>query len=145
MEEVEERNKGWKPIPLPLKVLTALFAFWILGSVLNLSNLFENGMPFFGVFVYGATAIVLPILLDIVGPMVFLFALWNRKPWGPKWAFSYIGMFILNGLVALFAVREDLGLAQLLVPTIVSIVFVVVIYWKRNYFEHTPSLDSASG
>ncbi len=138
IEEIVVKEKGWKPIPLPLKVLFVVFIFWLVGSVMNLPNLFENGLPLFGNFVYGMTAALIVLLLDIIGPVTFLFALWNRKSWAAKWAFAYIGIFILNNTVALFTVREELGLQQILVPTIASLVFLAVIFWKRNYFEQTP-------
>jgi len=135
MEETVKNEKGWKPIPLPLKILFVVFILWSVGSVMNLPNLFKNGLPLFGVFVYGSTAALIAIFLDIIGPMTFLLALWNRKSWAAKWAFSYIGFFILNSAVALFTVSEELGTPQILAPTIASIIFVVVIYWKRNYFN----------
>ena len=138
MEEIVKMEKGWKPIPAALKILFVVFILWSVGSVMNLPNLFETGLPLLGVFVYGITAALIVLLLDIIGPMTFLFALWNRKSWAAKWAFSYIGIFILNSAIALFTAREELGLPQILVPTIASIIFLVVIYWKRNYFEQTP-------
>ena len=138
LEETVSKEKGWKPIPLPLKILFVVFILWLVGSVMNLPNLFENGLPLFGKFVYGMTAALIVLLLDIIGPVTFLFALWNRKSWAPIWAFAYIGIFILNSTVALFTVREELGLPQLLVPTIASFIFLAVIFWKRNYFRQTP-------
>jgi len=138
LEETVSKEKGWKPIPLPLKILFVVFILWLVGSVMNLPNLFENGLPLFGKFVYGMTAALIVLLLDIIGPVTFLFALWNRKSWAPIWAFAYIGIFILNSTVALFTVREELGLPQLLVPTIASFIFLAVIFWKRNYFKQTP-------
>ena len=137
-EETAAKDKGWKPIPLPLKVLFVVFILWLAGSVMNLPNLYENGLPLFGNFVYGMTAALVVLLLDIIGPVTFLFALWNRKSWAAKWAFAYIGIFILNNTVALFTVREELGLPQILVPTIVSFIFLAVIFWKRKYFKETP-------
>ncbi len=137
MEETVAKEKGWKPIPLPLKILFVVFVLWLVGSVMNLPNLFENGLPLFGSFVYGMTAALIVLLLDIIGPVTFLFALWNRKSWAAKWAFAYIGIFILNNTVALFTVREELGLSQILVPTIASLVFLAVIFRKRNYFKQT--------
>jgi len=135
MEEPMKKEMGWKPIPLSLKILFVLFILWSIGAVLNLPNLYESGLPLLGVFVYGVVASVVAILLDIVGPMAFLYALWNRKSWAPKWALSYIGFFILNSIVALLTVREELGLMQILVPTIASVIFFAVIYWKRGYFK----------
>jgi len=135
MEEPMKKEMGWKPIPLSLKILFIVFILWSIGTILNLSNLYQSGLPLLGMFVYGAVASVVAILLDIVGPMTFLYALWNRKSWAPKWALSYIGFFILNSIVALFTVRAELGPVQILVPTIASVIFFAVIYWKRGYFK----------
>lgn len=104
---------------------------------MNLPNLFENGLPLFGTYVHGAAAAVVVLLLDIIGPIVFLFALWNRKSWAAKWALAYIGIFILNSAVALLTLRDELGLPQILVPTIASMIFLAVIHWKRDYFRQT--------
>ena len=51
-----------------------------------------------------------------------------------KWAFFYIGLFVLNGIVALLTVVDQLGSAQILVPNIASLFFLAVIYWKLSYF-----------
>lgn len=134
MRTIATDQKGWKPIPLPLKVLSVVFILWSVGAAMNLPNLYKNGLPLFGTFVYGPTAFLVVMLLDIIGPLTFLFALWNRKPWAAKWAFTYIGIFILNSVVAFFTVRDQLGLPQILVPTTVSLIFLAVIFWKRDYF-----------
>jgi hypothetical protein len=135
MKEIMGRKKGWKPVPLSLKILFVIFILWSVGSVLNAPNLYESGLPLFGVFVHGVTAILVVLLLDIVGPMTFLYALWNRKSWATVWALSYISVFILNSIVAFFTVREQLGLMQILIPTIASVIFFIVIYKKRIYFK----------
>ncbi|WP_372798572.1 hypothetical protein, partial [Litorivivens sp.] len=133
----ETLEKGWKPIPLPLKILFVALVLWLVGYVINLPNLYENGMPLFGTFVYGMSATFLPLLLDSIGPVVFLFTLWSRKSWAVNWAFAYNGIFILNDLVAFFTVRKELGTPQILVPTIASLVFLAIIFWKRSYFKQT--------
>jgi len=135
METIENEGKGWKPIPLALKILSVVLILWAIGAVMNLPNLLENGLPLFGVFVYGVLAVLVVLLLDIIGPITFLFALWNRTSWGPKWAFTYLGIFILNSAVAFFTAREQLGLPQILISTVASIIFFAVIYWKRGYFD----------
>lgn len=128
------RTTGWRPIPLALKVLSVVMLLWAIGSAMNLSNLIENGLPVLGTFVFGIGALLVVLFLDFIGPAVFLYALWNRKPWGVKWAFFYIGLFVLNGIVALLTVSDQLGFAQILVPNIASLLFLSVIYWKRSYF-----------
>ena len=135
MKESMEKEKGWKPIPLSLKILFFVFIFWTVGSILNAPNLYTSGLPLFGVFVYGITASIVVLLLDIVGPMTFLYALWNRKSWAAVWALSYISLFILNSAIAFFTVREQLGLVQILIPTIASVIFFIVIYNQRSYFK----------
>jgi hypothetical protein len=140
LEGTAIEDSGWKPIPLPLKVIFIVFVLWMVGAVMNLPNLIENGMPIYGTFVYGTSAAIFPLLVDFIGPAIFLFALWNRRPWAALWAFAYNGIFILNNTVALFTVREDLGVPQILVPTIASVIFLAVIFWKRDYFEQTSNL-----
>jgi len=135
-------EKGWKPIPLSLKVLFVVFVLWSIGSVLNISTRYESGLPFFGVFVYGIVASLIVLLLDVVAPITFLFALWNRKSWAASFALSYIAVFILNSTVAFFSVREQLGLMQILIPLLVNIIFITVIYKTRNYFKLNLPLNS---
>jgi len=108
------KQTGWKPIPLSLKILSVLFVLWIIGSVMNISARYELGLPFFGMWVTGIIASVIVLLLDIVGPIAFLFGLWNRKSWALPVAYTYMGIFILNSAVALFTVREQLGLMPIL-------------------------------
>ena len=131
-------ESGWKPIPLALKILFVVFILWLVGAVMNLPNLMANGLPLFGNFIFGVPAALVVLCLDVIGPVTFLYALWNRKSWAAKWAFAYIGFFIVNSTVALLTVRDVLGLPQILVPTIASLIFLVVIFWKRDYFEQTP-------
>jgi hypothetical protein len=135
VDKTARDGKGWRPIPLPLKVLSVVMVLWSVGSMINLPNLMENGLPLLGNFVYGLPAFLVALLLDIIGPLVFLLGLWNRKSWAAKWAFTYIGIFIVNSAFALFTVRDQLGLPQILAPAIGSILFLAVIYWKREYFS----------
>lgn len=129
------KEMGWKPIPLSLKILFVVFILWSIGSVFAIPMRYESGLPFLGVFVYGIVASLIVLLLDVVAPITFLFALWNRKLWAASFAFSYIAVFILNSTVAIFTVREQLGLMPILIPLLVNIIFLTVIYKKRNYFK----------
>lgn len=137
LENNAARSSGWKPIPLPLKILSGVFVLWVVGAAMNLPNLMTNGLPLFGQFVFGAAALPLVIYVDVIGPLVFLFALWTRKSWGVKWVFAYNGLFILNNMIAFFVLRDVLGLPQILVPTFVSALFLGVIFWQRGYFAKT--------
>jgi len=96
---------------------------------------FELGLPFMGVFVYGIIASLIVLLLDILGPLAFLYALWKRKSWGPAVAYAYMGVFILSSIIAFFTVREQLGTIQVLIPMVVTLIFVSVIYNSKDYFK----------
>lgn len=135
MMTTTDREHGWKPIPTSLKILFGVLVFWTLGSMMGLSMRYEAGLPFFGVYVYGLIAGLVVVLLDVVAPVTFLFALWTRKSWGPKFACTYMSLFILNSVVAFFMFREQLGLVQILIPTLVNIIFMGVIYASRKYLE----------
>ena len=130
------KEKGWKPIPLSLKILSVVFVLWVVGSVFAIPSRYELGLPFLGVFVDGIVAIIIVLLLDIIAPITFLFALWNRKSWAVSFALSYTAFFILNGIIAFFTFGEQLGLMQILIPTIANIIFFIVIYRTRTYFKY---------
>ena len=133
MNESTGIEKGWKPIPLSLKILFVVFVLWTIGSIFAVSTRYELGLPFFGVYVYGIAAGIIVLLLDVLAPITFLFALWNRKSWAASFALSYIVVFILNSAVAFFTVREQLGLPQILIPLVANIIFFIVIYRTRSY------------
>ena len=135
MEDSILKEKGWKPIPLSLKILFVVFILWSIGSVMGISARYESGLPFFGVWVTGIVAGLIVLILDIAAPITFLFALWKRLSWGSTFALFYIAIFILNSIVVFFIFREQLGLTQILIPTIANIVFFAVIYKERRYFK----------
>jgi len=130
-----EKQTGWKPIPLSLKVLFVFLVLWAIGTVFALPMRFESGIPFFGLWLSGIIAGIIVLLLDIVGPITFLFGLWKRKSWAPKVAIIYMSIFILNSVVALFTVREQLGLMPILMPAFITLIFLIVIYQSRSYFK----------
>ena len=133
MNENNRTEKGWKPIPLSLKILFVVFVLWAIGSVFAISERSESGLPFFGMYLYGSYAGLIVLLLDVIAPLTFLFALWNRKSWEAAFALTYIAVFILNGVVAFFTVREQLGIPQILIPSIVKVIFFIFIYKTRSY------------
>jgi hypothetical protein len=129
--------KGWKPIPFSLKIVFVLSVLWVMGSFMAISGRFAEGLPLFGLYVYGFVAGFVVLLVDIVGPITFLYALWHRKSWGLVVAYSYLGVFVLNHVVALFIFREQLGLMPILIPSSVNLIFLVIVYSNKEYFKNT--------
>ena len=130
-----EKEKGWKPIPLSLKILFIIFILWIIGSIFAIKGRYDLGLPFFGIFVYGIVASFIVLILDIIGPILFLIGLWNKKTWAPIVALTYISIFILNSLVAIFTIRDELGFIPILIPLLFNVVFLIIIYSNKKYFN----------
>jgi len=135
MKESVPRGKGWKPIPLSLKILAGFFVFWSVMTLLTIKFAFDVGYPLLGIMFDGISGLVIAFLLVFLAPLIFVYGLWNRYSWGAKFALTYIGFFIINNAFALVLLQEQLGLPQILLPLIANVVFFVVIYKKRGYFE----------
>ena len=128
------KENGWSVLPLSLKILSGFVLLWAIGSLFAVSMRYELGVPFFGLYVYGIVAAGIVILLDVVGPFVLLYAFGARSSWTVSWASLYIGIFCLNSLVALFTVLRQFSLGEILMPMVVNLVFLLIVYWNRDYF-----------
>ena len=135
MKEFMRIKKGWKPIPMSLKILFVVFVIWSVMTLVVIESAFDIGYPLFGIIFNGALGVVIALLLNFLAPLIFVYALWNRYSWGAKYAMTYIGFFIINNAVALALLQEQFGLPQILFPLITNIVFFVVIYKTRSYFK----------
>lgn len=127
------KQTGWNPLPLSLKILSGVFVFWAAMSLPRLPVVYSSGIPIFGTIIPGMSAVVMVLTLDVLGPMLFLYAAWSRLRWGPPLAYGYNGVFILNGVFA-FAVREELGVLPIVIPMAASFLFLVPIWRQRAYF-----------
>ncbi|MBT3407559.1 hypothetical protein HOK68_01225 [Candidatus Woesearchaeota archaeon] len=130
-----DKIKGWKPIPISLKIIFVLFILWIFGSIMSISMRYELGLPFFGNYISGFIAALIVFLLDILGPILFLYGLWNRKSWTNMIAYIFISIFVLNSVFALIYFRELLGIMPIVIPALVYLVFMIIINLNKNYFE----------
>ena len=121
-------------IPIGLKIVAVLLALWALGSSMAVKMRFKEGLPLFGNWVSGPTAAATVVLLDIVGPIAFLYALWFQLVWGLFVAKCFIGCFVLNSIVAFFTFREKLGTKPIAIPASIYFVFLLVIVANGDYF-----------
>ncbi len=128
-------SKGWKPIPLSLKILFVVFVIWSAMTLFTIKFAYDIGYPILGIMFDGVTGFIIAFLLVFLAPLIFVYALWNRYRWGAKFALTYIGFFIINNIFALVLLQEQIGLFQILFPLIANVVFFVMIYKKRNYFK----------
>lgn len=130
------KEKGWKPIPLSLKIVAIVLTFWYSMAVMGIGMWPVKGFPFLGVFIYGSTAIIVVLSLYLLAPITFWYGLWNRHNWTAKFILSLIGFFLFNSVTAYIRVPEHFGSsAMFFLDAAINIIFLIVIYKTRSYFE----------
>ncbi len=125
--------KGWKSLPLSLKILSIVLLLWAIMSINVLFMMPNREIAFFGFMLSGVAAKIVVLLLDFISPLVFLFASWKRLKWGAKFGMLYNGIFILNSVIAFFLFKDVFGNA-IYFPLVASIIFFYIIYKERNYY-----------
>ncbi len=126
--------KGWKSLPLSLKILSIVLLLWAVMSVAVLVMMPEREIAFFGFMLTGTAAAIIVLMLDFISPLLFLYAMCKKLKWGANFGMLYNGIFILNSIVALFTFKEVFGNA-IYYPLIASIIFFCIIFRERKYFS----------
>lgn len=151
-------EKGWKPLPISLKIFFVIYTISLVFSLLGLWSIYKITQlddPIVRFQVHAILAIVLLFLLNIVASIILLVALWNRYAWGWKYGILYAGYFILDGVRAIISLPAKMEVVKSQVPApqpvleaayfgallgtgfniTLSILFLIVIYTKRDYFR----------
>ena len=126
--------KGWKPLPLSLKILSVILFLWAAMSIVVLVTSPERKIAFFGLMLKGTSSAIVIVLLDFISPLLFLYAMGKKLKWGANFGMLYNGIFILNSIVALFTFKEVFGNA-IYFPLIASVIFFCIIFKERHYFS----------
>jgi len=145
--------KGWKPLPLSLKIIVILLILGSIASVFSIDTISKTGYSLLGFLTYGLTAVIFLILLNILCPIILLIAFWNKYYWAWKFGIVYFGFILLNGLLSLIGVSKKIELFTSQIPiifpsririiyisaiflgTLINTIFLIIIYKKRSYFE----------
>ncbi len=125
----------WKSIPLPLKIVFILSILWIIWAIFAIPMRYEEGLPFFWLNLSGIYAVIVVLILDIIGPIIFLIGVLKKKKWWAIIAYLYISIFVLNSIVAMFTVWDEMGIIPILIPAFVYFMFGVIINRNRQYFK----------
>ena len=124
---------NWKSIPLALKILSVLLLLWAAMSVAVLVTSPERQIAFYGFLLKGTQSAIIILLIDVISPLIFLYALWNKLKWGAIFGMAYNGVFILNNIIALFMFKDIFG-NGIYFPLVISSIFFSIIYKERKYF-----------
>lgn len=71
-------NKGWKPLPVILKIVFVILISRVFFSVFSISPSFDNGFDIFGFTFYGLYAIYIFFILKTLLPLVILVCMYQR-------------------------------------------------------------------
>jgi len=71
-------NKGWKPLPVILKIIFVILVFRAFYSVFSLSPSFDKGFDFFGFTLFGLYAINTIFIFKTVLPIIILIGMFYR-------------------------------------------------------------------
>lgn len=123
-----------KPLPLSLKILSVLLLLWAAMSAATIVMMPEREIAFFGIILKGASATSVVLLLDIISPLIFLYAVWKKLKWGANFGMLYNGVFIVNNIIALFIFQDVFGNAMYF-PIVAATIFFYLIYRNRKYFS----------
>ncbi len=124
-----------KNIPLSLKILSGVLVFWSVMTLLTIKFAYDIGYQLFGIVFNGFTGFAVAFVLVFLAPLVFVYSVWKKLPWGASFGLIYSGFFVINNLLALIFVKDTFGLPQIVVPMIANVIFFLVIYNNKNYFK----------
>jgi hypothetical protein len=71
-------NKGWKPLPVILKIIFVLLVTRVFLSVFSLSPSFNKGFDFFGYTLYGLYAVNAVFIFKVLLPLAILVFMYQR-------------------------------------------------------------------
>ena len=122
-----------KAMPILLKALCGLLLLWVVMTIAVSISMPDRDIAFYGVILTGVLGHIVVIIIDILCPIIFVYASVRKLHWGGIFGMAYNGVFIINGLISLFLFQEKFGNA-IYFPLIASILFFSVIVKERKYF-----------
>jgi len=120
-------------MPKLLKVLSVLLILWVAMTIAVSLSMPEREIAFFGMILTGSPATTVVVVLDILCPLIFVYAALKKISWGAVFGLAYNGIFFLNCLLSLLLFMEIFGNA-IYFPLIASAIFIAIIFKERKYF-----------
>ena len=153
-------NKGWKPMPVILKIIWIILIVQTFFSVLTIASVYGNGFEFMGFYLFGLMAINVFFFVKLAIPIVLIIGMHQRYGWIWIMALIYFLMFVVNGFACLplldilqnkileqmpdvpQGISEEMYLQMIRIILILSLVFgslfnlaiLILFAVKRKYF-----------
>lgn len=105
-------SKGWKPLPVILKIIFVILVSRVFFSVFSISPSFDNGYDVFGFTLYGLYAVNIFFILKTLLPLVILVCMYQR--YRHTWIIAMV-YFLFMSMSVLFTLTNSADmLARLL-------------------------------
>ena len=116
-----------------LKILCGLLAVWVAMTVMVVVSMPEREIAFLGMILTGPVATAVVLFIDILCPLVFIYAVLKKISWGAVFGLAYNGVFFLNSVLSLVLFLDKFGNA-IYFPLVASAIFIAIIFKERKYF-----------
>ncbi|MCK9613484.1 MAG: hypothetical protein PHR81_02295 [Bacteroidales bacterium] len=112
---------GWSPLPLVLKIIFVILAFRLMGALLSLQDIYNNGYEFFGRIIYELYAVNAQFFICIAFPLIILFGIYQR--YAKIWivATIYFMALFINSLMSILIAEEILAKALIIMKDVFTI------------------------
>ena len=114
-----------------LKILCGLLAVWVAMTVMVVVSMPEREIAFLGMILTGPVATAVVLFIDILCPLVFIYAVLKKISWGAVFGLAYNGVFFLNSVLSLVLFLDKFGNA-IYFPLVASAIFIAIIFTHYN-------------
>jgi len=153
-------EKGWKPMPVILKIIWILLIIQTFFAVLSIASYYNLGFEFMGYILYGMGAINVFFFAKIALPVILIIGIHQRYTWIWMAAILYYLVFAINGFACIplagemqskimeqmpgvpEGITEDMYLQMvrwiiilsLVTASLFNVAVMILIFIKRKYF-----------
>lgn len=99
-------DKGWKPMPVILKIIWILLIVEAFFAILNIASVYNTGFEFMGFSMYGMIALDIFFVSKIALPIVIIIGMHQRYGWIWIVALCYYLLFVVNGFATIAIIGE---------------------------------------
>jgi len=111
MKEKDNKQPGWKGMPISFKIFFVLFILNFLLSIGEPIKAFNSGTSFVGFFLFGIFAAFLSFIFLFVGDILRLISLWKRYSWMYKFLLYFESFIIINILLSIINIKSMVNVA----------------------------------
>jgi len=102
-----EKTKGFKPMPLSIKIIFVLFVMGLVMSFFLLPFITTTGVSFFGMVLTGAPGVI-ALMFAIALQLIFIISFWNRYPWAWKYGLAFMAYSVVSSILSMLTIPSKI-------------------------------------